>query len=338
MRITFFSTHKFDREAFDQSNASRGHELVYLDARLTAATASLAKGSTAVCAFVSDLVDGAALEKLHEGGARVLLLRAAGFNNVDLPTAERLGMVVLRVPAYSPEAVAEHAIALLLAVIRRLPRAFSRVRDGNFSLDGLVGTNLHGRTFGIVGTGRIGAACARIAMGFGGRVLAHDVREDAGCLKLGIQYVPLEELIATSDVLSLHLPLMPATHHLLGREAFSRMKKGAVLVNTSRGGLVDTDALIDALKSGHLGGAGLDVYEGEDEYFFRDLSGQVIEDDRLARLLTFPNVAVTAHQAFLTREALGNIADTTLENATAFEQGGALANRVETATKGPPRP
>jgi D-lactate dehydrogenase len=322
VRIAFFDTHRFDRAAFEDANAAFGQQLTFFEARLTAATASLAAGFPAVCAFVNDRLDADCLETLAVGGTRLVLLRSAGFNHVDLVAAERLGLTVARVPEYSPEAVAEHTVALVLAVARHLPRAIARVREGNFSLDGLVGFTLHGKTVGVVGTGRIGRAAARIFHGLGCRLLACDVAPDAAlAAELSLRYVPLEELAAQADILSLHVPLTPATHHLVDAALLARMKPGVLLVNTGRGKLIDTRALVQALKAGRVGAAALDVYEEEESLFFRDLSDQVLQDDVLARLLTFPNVVVTAHQAFLTREALGAIAATTLQAAADAEAG-----------------
>ncbi|MFZ5469102.1 MAG: 2-hydroxyacid dehydrogenase, partial [Myxococcota bacterium] len=307
MRLALFDTHRFEREAFAQANARFGHELHFFEARLDARTAPLAAGFPAVCAFVNDRCDQPTLEALSRGGTKLLALRSAGFNHVDLHVAERLGMQVARVPEYSPHAVAEHAVALVLALNRKIHRAYARVREGNFSLDGLVGFDLHGKTVGVVGTGKIGSVAARIFRGFGCRVLAFDI---APRRELDVSYVPLSELYAQSDIISLHVPLTPKTRHLVDASALAQMKAGVMLINTGRGALIDSRALIQALKAGHVGSAGLDVYEEEEGIFFRDLSGEVLQDDVLARLLTFPNVLITSHQAFLTREALQNIAAT----------------------------
>ena len=333
MRVAVFDTHSYDRQALEAANARFGHEITFLEPRLTRATAPLAEGFPAVCAFVNDRLDAGTLVLLHAGGTRLIALRSAGYNHVDLEEAARLGMRVARVPEYSPYAVAEHAMALVLALNRHVHRAYNRVRENNFSLDGLVGFDLHGKTFGIVGTGRIGAALARIAHGFGCRVLAVDVRPNPELQSwLPVRYVELDELCREADILSLHVPLTPQTHHLIDAAALARMKRGVVLINTGRGALVDSRALIQALKTGHVGAAGLDVYEEEENVFFRNLSEQVLQDDVLARLLTFPNVLVTSHQAFLTHEALANIAETTLGNVTAFERGEALVHEVVAAT------
>ncbi len=333
MRITVFDTRRYDREAFVAANERFGHDLAFFEPRLDRQTTPLAAGSGAVCSFVNDRLDAVALDALHAGGVRLVALRSAGHNHVDLDAAGRLGLAVARVPAYSPQAVAEHAVCLILALNRKVHRAYNRVRDGNFSLDGLVGFDLHGKTVGVVGTGRIGAALAGIMRGFGCELLGSDAcPDDRLAERVGLRYVGLPELYRESDVVSLHVPLTPGTYHLVGADALAGMKRGVFLINTGRGALVDTAALIAALKSGHVGAAGLDVYEEEEGVFFRDLSDQVLQDDVLARLLTFPNVLVTSHQGFLTREALANIADTTLENARAFERGEPLANLV---TAGP---
>jgi D-lactate dehydrogenase len=332
MKIAVFDTHRYDRESFERANADFGYELVFLEPRLTRQTAALGAGFDAICAFVNDRVDRDVLRVLREGGVRLLALRSAGFNHVDLAAAAALGLPVVRVPEYSPHAVAEHAVALVLALNRKIHRAHVRVREGNFSLDGLVGFDLYDKTVGLCGTGRIGSVAARIFAGFGCRVIAHDLRpSDALVRELGVRYVTLPELYRESDVLSLHTPLTPATHHQIDAAAFAQMKPGVLLVNTGRGAVIDSRALIDALKSGHLGGAALDVYEEEEGVFFEDLSDRVLQDDVLARLLTFPNVLITAHQGFLTREALDGIATTTLDNVRAFERGGPLRNEVRAA-------
>jgi D-lactate dehydrogenase len=330
MRTAVFSARPYEREFFDAAVADAGgaHELRYLESRLTAQTAALADGCDAACLFVNDRADAGALASLAAGGVRLLALRSAGFNHVDLEAAARLGLTVARVPAYSPHAVAEHAVALLLALVRRLPRAYNRVREGNFALDGLLGFDLFGKSVGVVGTGEIGTAFARIMLGFGCRVIATDPAPSDACRQLGVEYVALPELLESSDVVALHCPLTPATRHLLDAAAFDRMRGGVVVVNTSRGAVVDTRAAIGALKAGRLGGLGLDVYEEEADLFFTDRSAEVIRDDVFARLLTFPNVIVTGHQAFFTREALANIAATTVGNLTTFERGTGTLHRV----------
>ncbi|MEQ6291824.1 2-hydroxyacid dehydrogenase [Vogesella sp. GCM10023246] len=329
MKIAVFDTKHYDRLALDAANLVAQHELQYFEPRLNAATVELAAGFDAVCPFVNDRLDAAVVARLAAVGVKLVLLRCAGYNGVDLAACARHGLKVARVPAYSPHAVAEHAFALLLAVNRRIHKAYVRVREMDFSLDGLVGFDLHGKTFGVVGTGRIGEAAMAIARGFGMRVLASDVQPDATLeARLGFSYVPQAQLLAEADVVSLHLPLLPQTRHLINTGTLAAMKPGCVLINTSRGGLVDTAALIEALKSGHLGGVGLDVYEMEEGVFFQNLSGTGLQDDQLARLLTFPNALVTSHQGFLTAEALHNIASTTLGNATVFAHGGVLENEV----------
>jgi D-lactate dehydrogenase len=330
MKLAVFDTHEYDRDALVAANERYGHDLVFLEPRLTRETASLAAGFPAVCSFVNDRVDAQVLGLLRHGGTRLLALRSAGYNHVDLAEAGRLGMVVVRVPEYSPHAVAEHTVALILALNRKIHRAYNRVREANFSLDGLVGFDLFGKVCGIVGTGRIGAVVARILRGFGCQLLGFD-RAPNGTLatELGIRYTDMPTMYREADVISLHLPLTPSSHHLIDAAAFAQMKPGVLLINTGRGALVDTRALIGALKRGQVGAAGLDVYEEEEGLFFRDLSDQVLQDDVLARLLTFPNVLVTSHQAFLTREALANIAETTLANVRAFERGERLVNEVQ---------
>jgi D-lactate dehydrogenase len=321
MRTAVFSTKPYDQRFLEEANAGHGHALTFLEPRLTPETAPLAHGHDAVCAFVNDRLDAGVLATLAEGGTRLIALRSAGFNHVDVAEAARLGLTVARVPAYSPYAVAEHAVALVLALNRKLHRAYNRVREGNFALDGLMGFDMHGRTVGVVGTGKIGTVFARIVAGMGCRLLAHDPYPSDEVLALGGRYVALDELWPACDVIALHAPLTPETRHLVNAPALARMKDGVMLINTSRGGLVDTQAVISALKSGRLGALGLDVYEEEEALFFEDLSGTVIHDDVFARLLTFPNVLVTGHQGFFTEQAVRNIAATTIGNLTAFERG-----------------
>lgn len=334
MRVILFSSRQYDHDSFDAANQSFGYRLHFQPSHLDAETAILARGYEVVCPFVNDTLDTAVLETLAAGGTRVIALRSAGFNHVDLAAAARLGLTVVRVPAYSPHAVAEHAVALILALNRRLPRAVARTREGDFSLNGLLGFDLFGKTVGVIGTGLIGSVFARIMAGFGMRVLAHSLPpHDDALIALGVRYVPLDALLAEADIVSLHCPLMPATHHMIDADALARMKPGAMLINTSRGGLVDTQALIDALKTGQLGHLGLDVYEEESGLFFEDHSDRPLQDDVLARLLTFPNVIVTSHQAFFTREALAEIAHTTLSNIRAW-QDGAPQNVVDAGRPG----
>lgn len=329
MRVAVFSTKPYDRDSLERVNAAYGHELSFFEARLGPETAVLAAGHEAVCAFVNDSLDRHVLHRLSTGGTRLVALRSAGFNHVDLEAARYEGITVARVPAYSPYAVAEHAVGLILTLDRKLHRAYNRVREGNFALHGLRGFDLHGRTVGVVGTGKIGAVFARIMHGFGCRLLAFDPVPDPDCAALGVEYRPLEDLLRDSDIVSLHCPLNEHTHHLIDAERLALMKPGVMLINTSRGALVDTRAVITALKSGHIGYLGIDVYEEEEHLFFEDLSAEIIRDDVFMRLLTFPNVLVTAHQAFFTEEALLNIATTTLANVTAFESGEGELHRVE---------
>jgi D-lactate dehydrogenase len=332
VRIAVFDTHRYDRDALEAANRTRGHELRFLEPRLDERTALLADGCDAVCSFVNDRVDAETLARLRQLGVRLIALRSAGYNHVDLAAAARLGLPVVRVPDYSPYAVAEHAVALMLALNRKIHRAHDRVREGNFSLEGLVGFDMHGKTVALVGTGSIGRVAARILRGFGCRVLAHDVAPDARLVdELGVVYAPLDELYRAAEIVSLHVPLTAGTHHLVDDAALARMKRGVMLINTGRGALIDSRALIAALKTGHVGAAGLDVYEEEEGVFFEDLSNQVLLDDVLARLLTFPNVLVTAHQAFLTREALARIAETTLDSAGDCEHGRPLRHEVRAA-------
>jgi D-lactate dehydrogenase len=328
MRIAVFSTHGFDRQYLDEANAGTGHELRFFEARLTPATATLAGDCPAVCAFVNDQLNADVLGQLAAAGTRMIALRSAGFNHVNVKEAQRLGLTVSRVPAYSPHAVAEHTIALILALNRNLCRAYGRVRDGNFALDGLLGFDLHGRTMGVVGTGKIGTVVARIALGFGCRVVAHDVAPNDECRDMGVEYVSLDDLWGRADIVTLHAPLTPGTRHLVDAAAIARMKPGVMLINTGRGALIDTRAAIAALKGGRIGHLGLDVYEEEEGLFFEDQSSHVIQDDVFARLLTFPNVIVTAHQAFFTLDALRAIARTTIDNVSAFAQGRPSGNEL----------
>jgi D-lactate dehydrogenase len=324
VRVAVFSTKPYDREHLAAAAVGHGHELDFFEAKLSGEHARLAADYPAVCVFVHDELDGDVLRALAEGGTRLVALRAAGFNNVDLAVAADVGIRVGRVPAYSPYAVAEHAVALILSLVRRTPRAYNRVRDGNFALDGLLGYDLHGRSVGIVGSGRIGTVFARIMSGFGCRLLAHDPSPNDEMRALGATYLDLPKLLAEADIIALHAPLTPSTHHLINRETLTLVRPGVMIINTSRGGLVDTEAAIEALKDGRIGYLGLDVYEEEDALgFFQDRSGDIIPDDTFARLLTFPNVLITAHQGFFTEEALTNIAETTIANVTAFERDGA---------------
>lgn len=329
MKVAFFDTHRFERPVFERELALSSqpkHQFTFLEVRLSVETAVVAAGSRCVCIFVNDRVDQGVARILADGGTELIALRSAGFNHVDLAACAACNIKVVRVPAYSPHAVAEHAVCLLLALNRKIHRAYQRVRDLNFSLEGLVGFDLYGKTVGVIGTGRIGSVFAEIMRGFQCTVLANDLVESSDLKGCGVRYVSLEELYKSSDVISLHLPLTKESHHMIDAAALTKMKRGVVLINTSRGGLIDTKALIEALKTEHVGGAGLDVYEEEEGVFFFDHSSKPLQDDVLARLLTFPNVLITAHQAFLTREALTAIAQTTIANITAFENGDELKN------------
>jgi D-lactate dehydrogenase len=328
MRIAMFSAKPYDVASFQRANVDTVHELDFLESRLQPRTAELAAGADAVCLFVNDVADAAVLEILAGLGVRHLLLRCAGFNNVDLAAAARLGLTVARVPAYSPNAVAEHTIALILALNRHVHRSYNRVREGNFSLDGLVGFDLAGKTAGIVGTGRIGALVARLLWHFRCEVICYDPFVNPLVTELGMTYVSLDELWSRSDLISLNCPLSSDTHHLVSASAISQMKPGVMLVNTGRGALIDTVAVIEGLKHGQIGSLALDVYEEEGGLFFEDRSSEVITDDVFSRLLTFPNVLITAHQAFLTHEALAAIAETTLANASDFAAARVCANEL----------
>lgn len=331
MRVAVFSTKPYDTESLRSANAGHDHDLLFLESRLTPQAVTLAEGCDAVCAFVNDNLSAEVLHGLHERGVRLVALRSAGFNHVDLTTAARLDITVARVPGYSPHAVAEHTTGLILTLNRKIHRAYNRVRENNFALAGLLGFDLNGRTVGVVGTGQIGAVFSRIMLDFGCRVLAHDPYPNDACAEAGVQYVGREELFAGSDIVSLHCPLTPDTHHLVDADALATMRDGVMLINTSRGALVDTAAVIEALKSGKLGYLGLDVYEEEVDLFFEDLSDRVVRDDVFSRLLTFPNVVITGHQAFFTTEAISNIAASTIANLTAFERGEGTLHELTTA-------
>ncbi|WLG97151.1 2-hydroxyacid dehydrogenase [Pseudomonas sp. FP198] len=321
MRAILFSSQTYDRDSFSKAAVPAGLELQFQPARLSLDTVALAERYEVVCAFINDDLSAPVLERLAAGGTRLIALRSAGFNHVDLPAAKRLGLSIARVPAYSPHAVAEHAVALIMALNRCLHRACNRTRDGNFSLNGLTGFDLVGKTVGVVATGQIGATFARIMAGFGCQLLAYDPFPNPQVEALGARYLPLADLLAQAQIISLHCPLNDQSRHLINARSLETMQRGAMLINTGRGGLVDTPALIEALKNGQLGYLGLDVYEEEAELFFEDRSDLPLQDDVLARLLTFPNVVVTAHQAFLTREALAAIATTTLDNIAAWAAG-----------------
>ncbi|PZQ55542.1 MAG: hydroxyacid dehydrogenase [Novosphingobium pentaromativorans] len=336
MKVAVFSTRPYDREFLDSANdeAKAGHALFYLESRLNSQTAHLARDHDCVCAFVNDQLGRAELEILAAGGTRLIALRSAGFNNVDLDAADALGLRIGRVPAYSPDAIAEHAAALILTLNRKIHKAYARVREGNFALEGLLGFDLKGKVAGVIGTGKIGINLARILKGFGCEVLASDPFETPELAAIGGRYVPLDELLARCDVISLHCPLTPETHHMIGREAIAKMKRGVMLINTSRGAVMDARAIIAGLKSGKVGYVGLDVYEEEEDLFFENLSDQVIRDDVFVRLMTFPNVLITGHQGFFTREAMTAIAGTTIDNISAFERSGAPLHPVPSERRG----
>lgn len=327
MRIVVFSAKPYDRKFMEQANQAAGypHQIGYQDVRLDVHSAVIAHGAEAICAFVNDEVGRPVQMVLHAGGTRLVCLRSAGFNNVDLVAADELGIAIARVPAYSPHAVAEHTIALLLSLVRQIHRAYARVREGNFALDGLLGFDLAGRTVGVIGSGKIGIIVARILTGFGCEVLGYDPVHDP---RFPGRYTSFDELLDLADIITLHCPLNPRTHHLIDEAAIARMKQGVTIINTSRGAVINTRAIVNALKTRKIGFLGLDVYEEEDDIFFEDLSSQPIMDDVFARLLTFPNVLITGHQGFFTADALQAIAETTIANATAFERTGTPLNPV----------
>ncbi|GFD80149.1 2-hydroxyacid dehydrogenase [Tenacibaculum sp. Mcav3-52] len=328
MRTTIFSTHKFDKPFLEQANNGK-HELNFLEFRLTKETARLAKGSKAIALFSNDDASSDVLDILNQQGIKYIALRSAGFNHVDLEKANKLGIKVARVPAYSPYAIAEHTLALILALNRKIIRAHNRVRDQNFSLNGLTGFDLNGKTVGVIGTGKIGAALIKILHGLGCKILAHDIVEDKNLIdSYNVTYTNCTKICKQADIISLHIPLMPSTQHLIDTEHISLMKKGVMLINTSRGGLVDTKAVIEGLKSGKIGYFGMDVYEEEEGLFFEDHSDTILQDDVIARLMTFNNVLITSHQAFLTETALKNIADTTIYNLDCFEEKVPSRNEV----------
>ncbi|MEM6446744.1 MAG: 2-hydroxyacid dehydrogenase [Cyanobacteria bacterium P01_D01_bin.123] len=331
MKVAVFSTKKYDRQFLTAANNTHQHELTFFEPRLTPATAALAAGFPAVCAFINDTLSAETLRAIAAAGTQLIALRSAGFNNVDLSVASELGLTVVRVPAYSPYAVAEHAVGLILTLNRKLHRAYNRTRDDNFSLEGLLGFDLHGSTVGIIGTGKIGQCFTQIMHGFGCHLLAYDPHPNPVCIELGVEYVELPDLLAAADIVSLHCPLMPATYHLINADTLQYLKPGAMVINTSRGGLIDTPAVIQAIKSGKVGYLGIDVYEQEENLFFEDLSDTIIQDDAFQLLQSFPNVVITAHQAFFTRNALQNIAETTLANISDIAAGRDCPNEVKVA-------
>jgi D-lactate dehydrogenase len=329
VKIAFFNSKPYDLEFFNLVNASHGHIINYYPTHLTAESVALIKDETVVCAFINDCLNEDVLHALKKKGIELIALRSAGFNHVDLVCAAQLSLPVVRVSSYSPYAIAEHAVGLLQCLNRRIHRAYNRVREGDFSLHNLIGFDLHGKTVGVIGTGNIGQAFIRIMQGFGCKVLAFDPVESPDCIASGVQYVSLEMLFKSSDIISLHCPLTPKTQHLIDSTAIANMKDDVTIINTSRGKLIDTKAIIQALKLGKIGLLGLDVYEEEEDVFFEDLSSIVLQDDQLSRLLTFPNVIITSHQAFFTKEAMLKIAQVTLSNISRFEHDGILENEVK---------
>jgi len=328
MKVAVFSARSYDREFLDAANKSAGHRLNYFDVRLEAETVPLAAGSDAVCVLTNDTANAVVLKALAACEIRLMALRGTGFNNVDLEAAAQYGIKVVRVITYSPYSVAEHAVALLQTLNRKIHRAYNRTRDSNFTIDGLMGFDLHGKTVAVIGTGKIGRVFARIMLGFGCEVLGHDITHSPDFEALGARYANLGEIGAKADIISLHCPLTPETQHLVNAEMLAHLKSGTLMINTSRGGLIDTVAAIEALKSGQLGGLGLDVYEQEADLFFRDLSSTVITDDVFERLLSFPNVIVTGHMAFFTREAITTICETTINSLNEFANGKVLSNEI----------
>jgi D-lactate dehydrogenase len=326
MKIAFFSSQPYDIEYFNKYNTK--HEFIFHEASLQEHTVNLAEGCDAVCVFVNDKVTSSVLGQLAARKVKAVVLRCAGYNNVDLDAAKSMGIRVLRVPAYSPHAVAEHTVALILTLNRKTHKAYNRVREGNFSLDRLIGFDLYNKTTGIIGMGKIGEVFAKIMIGFGCKVKAYDINTNDEMEKIGIEYVQLEELLGSADIISLHCPLNDQTRHIINTANIARMKTGVMLINTGRGALVDTLAVVDALKSGKIGYLGIDVYEQEENLFFRDLSENIIADDTIMRLMSFPNVLITAHQAFFTDEALSKIATVTLQNLSDIEMGKASENSL----------
>jgi len=327
MRVAVFSTMSYDKDYLNRFNEGV-NELVFFEAPLNINTANLTQGFTAVCVFVNDKLDEATINAIAGNGVKLIVLRCAGFNNVTLDTAKKNNISVMRVPAYSPYAVAEHAVALMLTLARKTHKAYNRVRESNFSLERLNGFNIHGKTIGVIGTGRIGVAFCRIMLGFGARVIAYDVVESPELINAGVTYTTLDEITTQSDIISLHCPLTPETKYLINKDSISKMKTGVMLINTSRGGLINTKDVLVGLKQGKIGYLGIDVYEQEEKLFFFDLSESIVEDDLIARLISFPNVLITAHQGFFTNEALEQIASTTIGNILAFENGKLSGNEL----------
>ncbi|WP_274687699.1 2-hydroxyacid dehydrogenase [Spartinivicinus poritis] len=328
MKLAVFNTHSYDKAFFTEANEQCGLSISYFEPRLTAETAKLAENYPAVCAFVNDVIDEEVIEQLAKGGTRLIALRAAGYNNVDLAAAKQHGITVANVPAYSPESVAEYTVGLMLTLNRKIHRAYNRVKENNFALNGFIGFDFHNCTVGVIGTGRIGTAVVKILSGMGCKILAHDIVESNDCIDVGVNYVGLSELLAESDVITLHCPMTEDNYHIIDEQAIKTMKEGVMLINTSRGGLIDTEAVIEGLKSGKISNLGLDVYENEKPMLYDDHSNELLLDDVLGRLLTFPNVLITGHQGFFTKDALSSIASTTLFNAKCFYEGIASGNEL----------
>lgn len=331
MKVTFFSTKPYDKEFFDQQNLEFGFELEYFETHLGPHIINAIEQTDAVCVFVNDNLNAQVIQELAKKGVKIIALRCAGFNNVDLEAARQFGIQVCRVPSYSPEAVAEHAVAMILTLNRKTHKAYNRVREQNFSLNGLLGFDLHGKSIGVLGTGNIGKAFCKIMIGFGCRVLAFDIQRDQTLEQLGVQYLPIDQIFESCDIVSLHCPLNDATRHIINEQSLKKMKKGVMLINTSRGALIDTRAVISALKSRQVAYLGIDVYEQEEKLFFRDLSAKIIEDDTIQRLMSFPNVLITSHQAFFTNEALQQISRTTMTNIKEAWSGSGLSPKVRLA-------
>lgn len=329
MNVAFFNTKPYDQRSFEAQLTNSSHQFTFFEAKLDSSTVPLAQGFEAVCTFVNDHLDKALLRKLKKINVDKIVLRCAGFNQVDLEAAKELGFTICRVPAYSPEAVAEHAFALLLTLSRKTHKAYNRVRENNYSLNGLTGFNLHGKILGVIGTGAIGKAFIRIAHGFGCQILAYDLFPDQEMKKLGVNYLSLDEVLKQSEIISLHCPLTEDSHHLINSNSLQEMKTGVTIINTSRGGLINTKHAIKALKTGKIGFLGIDVYEQEENLFFQNLSEEILQDEQIARLMTFPNVLITGHQAFLTQEALSEITRVTLLNLDQLEAGNSLENEVK---------
>jgi D-lactate dehydrogenase len=329
MKVAVFSSKPYDQKFFERYNQNYNHELAFFDTNLNKQTTNLTRDFDAVCVFVNDKLTEDVIQKLADNQVKHIALRCAGFNNVDLEAVKKYNITVTRVPAYSPQAVAEHALSLILTLNRKTHKAYNRIKEGNFSLNGLMGFGLKDKTVGVIGTGKIGIAFCKIMLGLGCKVLAYDVQPQEELIKLGVDYLPLDELYKNADIISLHCPLVPATKHIINDKSVSKMKDHVMIINTSRGALIHTEDVIKNLKEKKIGYLGIDVYEQEEEIFFEDRSEQIIEDDTLIRLISFPNVLITSHQAFLTQEALTEIAQTVLQNIEDFKQGKELKNQVE---------